>query len=60
MSRNEKLVEFVVRGEIDDVNAELERRGISSIDILMIQHEAKPHLPIGESRAAYRVISRSP
>jgi len=59
MVRNEKLIEFIVRGGIDDVNAELERRGIASVDVLSIQHEAKSHLPIGESRAAYRVISRS-
>ena len=59
MSRNEKLIEFIVRGEIADVNAELEKRGLSSVDVLTIQYEAKSHLPIGEGRPAYRVISRS-
>lgn len=58
MARNERLIEFIVRGGIDDVNDELEKRGIASVDVLSIQHEAKSHLPIGEGRAAYRVISR--
>ncbi len=59
MNSNSRLIEFVVHGEIDDVNSELTKRGLSSVDVLTIQYEPKPNLPIGENRASYRVISRA-
>lgn len=57
MTKNTQLIEFTVQGNIDDVNAELERRGISSGDIVTLQYDPKPSLPIGDDRASYRIFA---